>query len=101
MSITTEQFPQISIACFLQDKLAEMSIRHAAEREELDAQLAGLSEGEKREIKALQAQQHEAEVADLNYRLRLEQDEEAEKLRKVSHENFHNSRFCVIVSKYF
>ena len=42
-----------------------------------------MSETEQREVTALQEEQHQTELNDLNYRLKLEQDEEAEKLRKV------------------
>ena len=62
-----------------------MHERQRIERKELEEKLknSGMTEEEKKELRKLQQKEQQVEQEDVNYRLKLEQDEEAEKLRKV------------------
>lgn len=67
------------------NKLGGLLERQADERADLEERLGEhMSREEKRDMLALQEQEHQAEQDELNFMLKLEQDEELEKLRKVS-----------------
>ena len=68
----------------LQNKLGALLERQAEERSDLDHRLANATKGERQEMLELQDKEHAAEQEELNYMLKLEQDEELEKLRKVN-----------------
>ena len=58
--------------------------RQSEQRDDLTDRLSSTTKDEKRDMLNLQKREHDTEQEELNYLLKLEQDEELEKLRKVS-----------------
>ena len=79
--------------CTLQKKLGDLIDKQRVDKAEQLEKVDDISDSDKAELVKNIETQCQLEQDDLSYRLKLQQDEEAEKLRKVSRDGAVNNKY--------